>query len=452
MRISVFGAGYVGLVSATCLAWVGHTVICVDVDRKRIDELNAGRAPFFEEGLGEMMAECLAAGSLRFTTSHAHAVRSSAVHVIAVGTPPKMDGSADVSQVLAVAEAIGQHLEKFSTVVVKSTVPVGTLDQVRSAVADGIASRDELVDFAVASNPEFLREGRAVRDFMEPDRVIVGTSDKRALEMLDKMYAPVVRSSAQILHMAPRSAELAKYACNSMLAVRISFMNEMSALADAYGADILEVKRAMGGDPRIGSQFLNAGIGFGGSCFPKDLRAAINLADKACIDADILKSAVVVNDRQQHFVVDELERQLNDLRGRTIVLWGLAFKPETDDYRDAPSLTIIRRLLSAGAHVVAHDPLVRWLPMFSSAPMDRFRIVDEPLEALHNADALVLVTEWAQYADFNLEHVTSAMNIPLVIDGRNLWATQQPARSYVYVGIGRGVARRSEPGFVSVAG
>lgn len=452
MRISVFGAGYVGLVSATCLASVGHTVICVDVDRDRVDELNAGRLPFFEEGLSSLMADCLAAGSLRFTTSHARAVKSSAVHIIAVGTPPRLDGSADVSQVLAVAEAIGQHLEKFSTVVVKSTVPVGTLDQVRSAVADGIASRDELVDFAVASNPEFLREGRAVHDFMEPDRVIVGASDRRAFDVLEKMYAPVVSSPAQVLRMSPRSAELAKYACNSMLAVRISFMNEMSSLADAYGADILEVKRAMGGDPRIGSQFLNAGIGFGGSCFPKDLRAAINLADQAGVDAAILKSAVVVNDRQQNFVVDELERQLADLRGRTIVLWGLAFKPDTDDCRDAPSLTIIRRLLSAGAHVVAHDPLVHWLPMFSSASTKRFQIVDNPIDALCGADALVLVTEWRQYADVDLEHVTATMKTPLVIDGRNLWSARRSEQSYIYVGIGRGVTQSAESKAVLVAG
>lgn len=448
----MFGAGYVGLVTATCLASVGHTVVCVDVDRRRVEELNAGRAPFFEEGLSELMAECLASGSLRFTLSHAHAVRNSTIHLIAVGTPPRLDGSADISQVLAVAEAIGQHLEKFSTVVVKSTVPVGTLDHVRAAVADGIASRDELVDFAVASNPEFLREGRAVRDFMEPDRVIVGASDRRAFEALDNMYAPVVSSAEQILHMSPRSAELAKYACNSMLAVRISFMNEMSALADAYGADILEVKRAMGGDPRIGPQFLNAGIGFGGSCFPKDLRAAIHLADSAGVDADILKSAVVVNDRQQNFVVDELERQLDGLRGRTVVLWGLAFKPDTDDCRDAPSLTIIRRLLSAGAHVVAHDPLVTWLPMFSSVSTKRFRIVDDPLGALHGADALILVTEWRQYADVDLEVVTANMNTPLVIDGRNLWSRHRSSRSYVYVGIGRGVSRCADAGIVSVAG
>lgn len=435
----MFGAGYVGLVSATCLASVGHTVICVDVDRRRVDELNAGRAPFYEHGLSELMTSCLQTGMLRFTTSHEHAVRSSTVHIIAVGTPSALDGSADVSQVLAAAEAIGGHLDKFSTVVVKSTVPVGTLDLVRSAVADGIASRDGLIDFSVASNPEFLREGRAVKDFMEPDRVVIGAVDKRAFEVLERMYLPVVGSPDRVLRMSPRSAELAKYACNSMLAVRISFMNEMAGLAEASGADILEVKRALASDPRIGPQFLNAGIGFGGSCFPKDLRAAIHLAERAGVETEILKSAVVTNERQQNFVVDALERQLGDLRSRTVVLWGLAFKPDTDDCRDAPSLTIIRRLLAAGAYVVAHDPLVSWLPMFSSASPTRFAIVDDPIRALENSDALVLVTEWNQYADVDLAAVTKSMRTPLVVDGRNLWSDQMcTARTFRYIGVGRG--------------
>lgn len=444
MRVSVFGAGYVGLVTATCLASVGHSVICVDVDRRRVLDLSRGNPGFHEPGLGELMVECMERGSLRFTTSHEHAVRNSLVHMIAVGTPPRLDGSADVSQVLAAAHTIGAHLEKFGVVVVKSTVPVGTNESVSSVIIDALDGRDEQVQFAVASNPEFLREGKAVEDFLRPDRVVVGTEHKRAFDVLEELYGPILGGTQRLMRMSTRSAELAKYACNSMLATRVSFMNEFARLADSVGADILDIQRVMGSDSRIGPQFLNAGVGFGGSCFPKDLKAAIHLAETHQQPSEILDAVLKTNDDQHVSIVETAAGLLGDLRGRTVAVLGLAFKPDTDDVREAPSLAIIRRLVADGARVKAHDPVVRWLSVLSSFPTASFEIVDDPYAAATGADVLMLVTEWSEYRDLDLVRLTNVMANPLVLDGRNMWSrVDHDGRGYHYRGVGRGMAVRN---------
>ncbi|MEY4165124.1 MAG: hypothetical protein RL419_966 [Actinomycetota bacterium] len=439
MRVSVFGAGYVGLVTATCLASVGHSVICVDVDRRRIAELGRGEPGFYEPNLRDLMSRCLADGSLRFSSSPEHAVRNSLVHIVAVGTPSQPDGSADVSQVLAVGNTIGKHLTKFGVVVVKSTVPVGTNERVESAVADGLQEREELVQFAVASNPEFLREGKAVEDFLKPDRVVVGARHQRAFNILEEMYRPITSVHGDFLKMSIRSAELAKYACNSMLATRVSFMNEFAELADTVGADILDVARVMGSDQRIGPHFLNAGVGFGGSCFPKDLKATIHLASSVGRSMPILSSVCQVNDFQHLTLIERAKSLLGDLNGKRIAIWGLSFKPETDDIREAPSVSVIRRLLMQGASVRAHDPKVRWLPLLSSMDQSSFSIHDDKLEAAEGSDVLMLITEWNEYRDVDLGIVTGLMRTPIVLDGRNLWSEKlHDSDKYSYFGVGRG--------------
>lgn len=425
--------------TATCLASLGHSVICVDVDRRRILDLSRGEPGFHEPRLKELMDTCLQVGSLRFASSHEYAIQNSLVHIIAVGTPPNLDGSADVSQVLSVAHTIGKHLEKYGVVVVKSTVPVGTNERVESAVADGLRDREGLVHFSVASNPEFLREGRAVQDFLDPDRVVVGSRDKNAFEVISEMYRPLADRGVTILKVSTRSAELAKYACNSMLATRVSFMNEFAALADQVGADILDVQKVMGTDRRIGNHFLSSGVGFGGSCFPKDLKAAIHLAKSVGSSSQILEAVSQTNDKQHFKLVERANDVLGGLSGRRVAIWGLAFKPETDDIREAPAIAIIRRLLSVGAIVRAHDPVVRWLPMLSSADKEIFQILENELDAVRDADALMLVTEWDRYRGVDLDQVACLMRTPLVLDGRNVWsASQHSDRPYTYIGIGRG--------------
>lgn len=438
IKVSVFGAGYVGLVSATGLAAIGHQVVCIDVDAERVERLMLGEVPFYEPGLSELVTECVAKGRLRFTTSSHDAIAHGEVLMIGVGTPPLLDGSADLSQVINVAQTIGGLLDHFAVVVVKSTVPVGTSDIVRQAVADGARASGEAIDFAVASNPEFLKEGDAVRDFMQPDRIVIGSSDARAIEILSAMYAPLCSSPKVLMVMSERSSELCKYASNAMLATRISFMNEIAKLSDAVGADVIDVQRVMAADPRIGAKYLSAGAGFGGSCFPKDLRAIVAMGNDNDMNLNLIKSVIEVNDAQQNVLLDKAMQHFGSLKGKRCAIWGLSFKPETDDIRDAPALTLIRRLLAEGATVVAHDPLVKWLPMFSSIAPNLFEIVDCQYDAVVDADVLFLVTEWKQFRELDADRLVRDMRECLIVDGRNLWHDKDFGTMPVtYLGVGR---------------
>ncbi len=441
MNVSVFGAGYVGIVSAAGLAAIGHYVICIDVDQSRIERLMLGDIPFYEPGLIDLVTECVRSGHLRFTTSSQSAIAHGEVLIIGVGTPPQLNGSADLTHVVEVARTIGRHLDHFAVVVVKSTVPVGTSDVVKQAVLEGNRSHrsnHDAIDFAVASNPEFLKEGDAVRDFMEPDRIVVGASDDRAIEVLSRMYAPLCPTPQVLMVMSERSSELCKYASNAMLATRISFMNEIAKLSDTLGADVIDVQRVMAADSRIGAKYLSAGAGFGGSCFPKDLRAIVAMGADNGLNMDLVRSVINVNDQQQHVMVEKATQVLGSLKGKRCAVWGLSFKPETDDIRDAPSLALIRTLLAEGATVVAHDPMVEWIPMFSSIPAEIFTIVESQNDALVGADILFLVTEWKQFRDLDMSLLIANMNNPVIIDGRNLWHDKDFASTSVkYVGIGR---------------
>ena len=438
MKVTVFGAGYVGLVSAAGLAAIGHNVVCIDVDQSRVERLMLGDIPFYEPGLIDLVTECVRSGHLRFTTSSLSAIAHGEVLIIGVGTPPQLDGSADLTHVVDVARTIGEHLDHFAVVVVKSTVPVGTSDVVKQAVLEGGHSNRNMVDFAVASNPEFLKEGDAVRDFMEPDRIVVGASDDRAIAVLKRMYAPLCSTPQVLMLMSERSSELCKYASNAMLATRISFMNEIAKLSDTLGADVIDVQRVMAADPRIGSKYLSAGAGFGGSCFPKDLRAIVAMGADNGLNMDLVRSVIDVNDQQQHVMIEKAKQALGSLKGKRCAVWGLSFKPETDDIRDAPSLSLIRTLLAEGATVVAHDPMVDWLPMFSSLPPEIFTIVENKNDALVRADILFLVTEWKQFRDLDASLLIANMNDPVIIDGRNLWHDKDFAGTLIkYVGIGR---------------
>ena len=438
MKVSVFGAGYVGLVSAAGLAAIGHQVVCIDVDAERVERLTLGEVPFYEPGLSELVTECVKNDRLRFTTSSQQAVEHGEVLIIGVGTPPLLDGSADLSQVINVAQTIGALLDHFAVVVIKSTVPVGTSEIVYQAVADAVRVSCSSAEFAVASNPEFLKEGDAVRDFMQPDRIVVGASDTRAIKILTAMYLPLCPTPNVLMVMSEKSSELCKYASNAMLATRISFMNEIAKLSDAVGADVIDIQRVMAADPRIGAKYLSAGAGFGGSCFPKDLRAIVAMGNDNDMNLNLIKSVIEVNDAQQNVLLDKALQHFGSLKGKRCAIWGLSFKPETDDIRDAPALTLIRRLLAEGASVVAHDPLVSWLPMFSSIAPNLFEIVDCPYDAVVDTDVLFLVTEWKQFRDLDIDRLVRNMREFLIIDGRNLWHDQDfSATPITYMGIGR---------------
>ena len=455
MNVAVFGAGYVGLVSAAGLAAIGHNVVCVDIDREKIGSLNKGQIPFFEPGLSELVTQCIADLRLTFTDSLPDAVAHGDVLIIGVGTPPLSSGAADTSQVLAAAHAIGVNLQRFATVVVKSTVPVGTSVQVAHAVQAGIEQSGSRVQFAVASNPEFLKEGDAVRDFMQPDRIVVGASDERAIRMLTQLYEPLCTHENALMVMNEQSSELCKYASNAMLATRISFMNEMAKLSDAVGADISQITRVMAADARIGSKYLNAGAGFGGSCFPKDLRAIVAMGNELGCDLDVIRSVIAVNDSQQEVVISKARQLVGSLKGKRCAVWGLSFKPETDDIREAPAVALIHALLAEGATVCAHDPLVKWLPMYSSLPSEIFTIADSPYEATLESDVLFLMTEWSEYAAIDPLKLANEMREANVVDGRNLWRSVDFSQTTVkYVGIGRAASleRRFVSYFESLAG
>jgi len=422
MKITVIGTGYVGLVTGTCLAEVGNDVLCLDVDAAKIATLNAGGVPIHEPGLETLIQRNAASGRLRFTTDADAAVAHGTLQFIAVGTPPEEDGSADMQYVLAAARSIGRRMTEFKVVVDKSTVPVGTADRVRAAIAEELAARGSKLGFAVASNPEFLKEGAAIDDFMKPDRVVIGAEDERAIAALRAVYAPFMRNHDRLLVMDVRSAELTKYAANAMLATRISFMNELANLADALGADVEHVRQGIGSDPRIGYHFLYPGVGYGGSCFPKDVKALRHTAGELGRPLRILDAVEAVNDAQKLRLVEKIVARLGaDLAGRTFALWGLAFKPNTDDMREAPSRALIAALAGRGAKVRAWDPvaIAEARKVMSGEPALSFAA--SPAAALEGADALVVVTEWQEFRSPDFDAIRKALKEPLVFDGRNLY-------------------------------
>ncbi|MEO8631537.1 MAG: UDP-glucose/GDP-mannose dehydrogenase family protein, partial [Betaproteobacteria bacterium] len=403
MKISIIGTGYVGLVSGACLAELGNDVLCLDLDRGKIARLQSGEIPIYEPGLEVMVKHNAAAGRLRFTTDIEQSVRHGVVQFIAVGTPPDEDGSADLQHVLNAARSIGRHMQEYKVVVDKSTVPVGTADKVREAISAELRLRKVDTPFSVVSNPEFLKEGAAVEDFMKPDRVVIGVDDARSTEIMRALYAPFQRNHERMLVMDVRSAELTKYAANAMLATRISFMNELSTLAEKLGADIEEVRRGMGSDPRIGYHFLYAGCGYGGSCFPKDVKALQRSAAGAGLDLGILGAVERANEMQKLRLVEKVVARFGErLDGHRFAIWGLAFKPNTDDMREAPSRVIIEELLKRGAEITAYDPVA--MPEARHIFHDQKRVgyADNPMAALSHADALIVVTEWKEFRGVDL--------------------------------------------------
>jgi UDPglucose 6-dehydrogenase len=454
MNITIIGTGYVGLVTGACLADIGNNVFCLDVDPRKIATLNEGGIPIYEPGLGELVESNVAAKRLAFSTDIEASVAHGDIQFIAVGTPPDEDGSADLQYVLAAARNIGKYMNGFKVVVDKSTVPVGTADKVTAVIQEELDKRGRSdLRFSVVSNPEFLKEGAAVEDFMRPDRIVIGYSDdetgREALAEMRKLYAPFNRNHERTRVMDVKSAEFAKYAANAMLATRISFMNELANLADRVGADIEAVRQGIGSDPRIGYSFLYAGTGYGGSCFPKDIQALTRIARDNGQALRVLESVEAVNDEQKRVLTRKvLERFGPDLSDRTFALWGLAFKPNTDDMREAPSRVVIDALLRAGARVVAHDPIAvdetrRVLKLdFADAPalLERisFSSAKDPMEALAGTDALIIVTEWKAYRSPNLERLKTLMKSPVIFDGRNLYEpTIMKEAGVVYQGIGR---------------
>ena len=439
MRVSIAGSGYVGLVSGAGLSDVGHHVVCMDIDEARVEGLQNGVVPIFEPGLDSMLQSNASQGRLEFTSSISRAVEHAEVLFVAVGTPPDEDGSADLSHVLAVAAAIGQQLEKFLLVVVKSTVPVGTCEKVRDTIAEKLSERGVKVEFSVASNPEFLKEGAAIADFMKPDRIVVGVDDEKAESLLRELYAPFNRNHQKLLCMDVRSSELTKYAANAMLATKISLMNELSNIAANVGADIEHVRNGIGSDPRIGYSFIYPGSGYGGSCFPKDVRALEYTASANGYEAELLKAVESVNNRQKHKPFELLSGHFGGkLNGLTVAVWGLSFKPNTDDMREAPSLNLIEALISSGVSVRAHDPEAAAEANRFFAGKEGFETVADPYEAAVNADALVLVTEWKLYWAPDFERLKQDMKQAVIVDGRNIWSPEVVRRRGIsYYGIGR---------------
>ncbi|MFN9476775.1 UDP-glucose dehydrogenase family protein [Acidovorax sp.] len=442
MKITVIGTGYVGLVTGACLSEMGNHVVCLDLDARRIASLNQGHMPIHEPGLLDVVLRNARAGRLEFTTDTDHAVAHGLLQFISVGTPPSEDGSADLQHVLAAARSIAERMAGYKLIVNKSTVPVGTADRVRDTVAGVLAERSLPADFAVVSNPEFLKEGSAVQDFMRPDRVIVGSDNERATELMRTVYAPFMRNRDRLVVMDVRSAEFTKYAANAMLATRISFMNELALLAEKLGADIENVRTGIGMDPRIGTHFLYAGTGYGGSSFPTDVRALIKTAQDAGQEFHILPAVQAVNERQKQVLTGKITARFGpDLTGRRFALWGLAFKPGTDDMREAPSLAIIDRLLALGADVVAYDPQAMDQARLALGPRAGLSFVEQADAALVGADALVIATEWKEFRSPDFAHLAATLRERVVFDGRNLFdPAELHAAGLQYHAIGRGAA------------
>ena len=416
MKITIIGTGYVGLVTGACFADAGNHVLCLDLNQQKIQQLNEGRIPIFEPGLEPIVRRNHDAGRLMFSTDVAASVAHGDLQLIAVGTPPGEDGSADLQHVLAAARAIGRHMRAYKLIVTKSTVPVGTADKVREAV-----KAETKVPFSVVSNPEFLKEGAAVEDFMRPDRVIIGAEDGRAISLLRQLYQPFQRNHERIMVMSVRSAELTKYAANAMLATRISFMNELANLAESIGADIEEVRRGIGSDPRIGYQFLYPGAGFGGSCFPKDVKALRRTAAEAGRPLRVLGAVEEVNDAQKHVMGQKIGKRLGSLKGKCVAVWGLAFKANTDDMREAASLTLIADLTAAGARVRAYDPAATHEAKKIFQGDDKVHVTDSAMAALEGADVLAVVTEWQEFRSPDFDAIKANLKTPAIFDGRNLY-------------------------------
>ena len=440
MQITIFGSGYVGLVTGACLADAGNDVICVDVDAAKIARLNAGEVPIHEPGLDEMIARNREQGRLAFTTDAKAAVDHGLFQIIAVGTPPDEDGSADLRHVLAVARSIGEHMTDYKVVITKSTVPVGTSDKVKATVGATLIARGVQVDFDVVSNPEFLKEGAAIADFMKPDRVIVGTDNPRTAELLKVLYDPFTRNHQRMIIMDLRSAELTKYAANAMLATKISFMNELANIAEKLGADIEMIRNGIGSDPRIGYAFIYPGVGYGGSCFPKDVKALARSAGDAGYEARILGAVESVNDRQKHVLFGKISQFFaGRLAGRTIAVWGLAFKPNTDDLREAPARVLIEALWAAGAKVRAYDPVAMAETRRIYGERPDLALTASAAEALEGADALAICTEWQEFRSPDFGRFKTVLKQPVVFDGRNLYEPSLMARQGIrYFAIGRG--------------
>jgi len=447
MHITIFGTGYVGLVTGACLAEVGNDVVCIDVDADKIARLEAGEIPIFEPGLEEVVAENRATGRLRFTTDAVAAIAHAQMLFIAVGTPPDEDGSADLSHVLAVASTIGQNIRDYSIVVNKSTVPVGTAAMVQQAIAAELAKRNVDIGFDVVSNPEFLKEGDAVKDCMRPDRIVIGSGSARAIEQLKTLYAPFNRNHERLVLMDVRSAELTKYAANAMLATKISFMNEMANIAERVGADIELVRHGIGSDPRIGYSFIYPGAGYGGSCFPKDVRALEYTARQHGYEARLLTAVETVNDEQKGKLFDLIHGHFGgELRGKTIAVWGLAFKPNTDDMREASSRRLLQQLWDAGASVRAYDPEARAEAQRIYGTRADLVLCDDAQTALQGADALTVVTEWKAFWSADLSRIRGALRTPVIFDGRNIYEPAAvEAAGIAYYGIGRGRSVQRTP-------
>jgi UDPglucose 6-dehydrogenase len=443
VKLSVIGTGYVGLVTGACFAEMGNTVVCVDKDSAKIQALAAGRIPIYEPGLAELVQANRRAERLRFTTSLPEALAGAAIHFIAVGTPPKADGAADLSQVLEVAREIGRHLQADGLVVSKSTVPVGTADRVRGILREELERRGARLQVEVASNPEFLKEGDAVNDFMRPERIVVGVDSEAAAEQFRALYAPFMRNHDRLLAMGVRDAEMTKYAANAMLATRISFMNEIAGLCERLGVDVEQVRRGIGSDSRIGYAFIYPGAGYGGSCFPKDVKALIHLGEANGFPPGLLRAVEARNEAQKHLLYEKIRDRLGGkLRGASVAVWGLAFKPGTDDLREAPALVLIERLIGAGAQVKAYDPVAgeaarrqvpaHWLDS------RKLELVAHQYEAVAGADALALVTEWKPFRHPDFDAMKKLMRAPIIFDGRNQYDPRQVrAEGFEYFGIGR---------------
>ena len=440
MRVTIFGSGYVGLVSGACLADAGNHVFCVDVDARKIERLQRGEVPIHEPGLEALIKRNAEAGRLEFSTDAAKGVEHGLFQLIAVGTPPGEDGSADLRHVLAVARTIGTHVSRYCIVITKSTVPVGTADKVHAELDRTLAARNAKVEFDVVSNPEFLKEGAAIADFMKPDRVVIGTDNPRTTELMRALYEPFTRNHDRLIVMDIRSAELTKYAANAMLATKISFMNELANIAERVGADIEKVRIGIGSDPRIGYSFIYPGTGYGGSCFPKDVRALIHSADEAGHEPQVLKAVESVNLHQKEVLFRKMERHFHQgLAGRTFALWGLAFKPNTDDMREAPSRTLIDLLLTAGARVQAYDPIAGAEAQRVYTGVAGFTLAKNAYDAARGADALAIVTEWQEFRSPDFERLRELLKTPIIFDGRNLYDPAMVSRfGITYYAIGRG--------------
>jgi UDPglucose 6-dehydrogenase len=446
MKISIIGSGYVGLVTGACLADIGNRVVCFDTDARKIEGLNEGYIPIYEPGLKEIVSRNLNSGRIRFTSNAQLSAEHGEVQFIAVGTPSNEDGSADLSHVLIAARTIGRHMNKQTVVVDKSTVPVGTAERVHEAIADELHKRHIKLHFSVAANPEFLKEGSAIADFSKPDRIIVGSNDPHAIQALKTVYAPLLRNHDRLIVMDTRSAELTKYAANAMLATRISFMNEIANLADSVGADVEAVRKGIGSDSRIGYSFLYAGPGYGGSCFPKDVKALVQTGQQYHQAMTIVSAVESVNKRQKLVMVDKIKQYFGgDLQGKRLALWGLAFKPNTDDMREAPSIAIIAALTDAGATIHAYDPIASEQARVVLGPNPKLTYADNPEEACTNADALMIVTDWRQFNSPDFDQLKALLKAPLIFDCRNLFEPLQMQQyGFTYYTIGRGPRSQSE--------